>query len=678
MADMNLRYVAVGALISVPMACLSIACAKEPVLADDSVSTQSYVLHGRVVSGLPAKPAAGAEVDLYGAKDSVRTLQADADGRFAFTLDEDFPWHTRVVARKDGLVSPYLHLNEKAKLRSELVLGKPAFVSGRVEQLDGEPAAGGRVLLAAGHGKTIAMGLIDESGNYRIAGVPPGAYAVHLAHDRYSLTLRTESETKTGPAVNLEVGKPATLNLLVVENAHISGRLEGPEARPVAGQAFEFGTGAWNRPKTLFRTDSDGHFSGYVAPWPAKQHARITHETLGFGTLKLPPLAPGEQIEGLKEQLSGAMRITGVVTGLNDEPVVGVRVGGSPTDRSGHFDTGWRPIGGQGEYHVLEVVPPGMPAPLGPAQNTSLAAQGGEEPVMYKQTKVRVVGQHGEEREITVKLTPMPSRELRGSVLDVRGRPAAGATVLVYQGEALTEQWISELTSALPPEPEPRLKNWRRTPPQGPAFLMARLEADARGQWNSTVFPLPVDPACNGRPPVYPLLHTVAVVSHDGTSAGVARIYFAEEPAAPVDVDMRLETVGGDYMVQIAVLDEDGNPLPGIEWILNCDYGYLESDADGIVAVPRIAVSIDLALKDARYCILDARTMGTFSLAPPPQGDPVRQWADSSSNIRCDGQLPSPRYPVSTEIEWDTNSIRLPFFDTNQGGLTITVSACDT
>lgn len=111
---------------------------------------QAYVFHGRIISG-PNSPVAGAEVTLYGTKGTTRQLASDAEGKFQFALDEDFAWHTHVVAKKGGQVSAYLYLYPEEDLTGELRLGEPSTLTGRVTLESGAPVPGATVRLAEGY-----------------------------------------------------------------------------------------------------------------------------------------------------------------------------------------------------------------------------------------------------------------------------------------------------------------------------------------------------------------------------------------------------------------------------------------------------------------------------------------------------------------------------------------------
>ncbi len=640
---------------------------------------QAYDFHGRVISG-PNLSVAGAEVTLYGTKGTTRQLASDADGKFQFALDEDFTWHTHVVAKKDGQVSAYLYLYPEEDLTGELRLGEPSTLTGRLTLESGAPVPGATVRLAAqkGHGTSIAEGETDAEGNYQIAGVAPGVYAVHLAHERITLTRRDDPLANEGPSVTLEAGGTTSRDLDAVEKAFISGKLIGPTGGPVADQKITNGWDSWNHPLTSFETDEKGNFSGYLPPWDSDRSFRIEHPTLGFGMLKVPPLSPGERLEGLEIQLSGMMRITGIVTGVNDEPVPGVRVHQTETDGAGRYDTGWMCLNEPGGYTRVDYSPPGQYIFQGPPRIPSRLVDSAGNPAMYGNKFIVLQSTHGQTHEFPIRLNPMKSRKLRGVVLDEYGQPVADATVLVFQGDALTEQWIAALVPEIPREPEPRRKNFRWIPPQGPAFLMDRLKTDSQGRWETTVFPVPIRMECNGRPMADPLLHTVAAMDQVKAQSGISRVTLQQDTESPVVIDVRLQPVDGREMVGLAVRDRHGQPLRGIAWILNCDYGYLESDSEGIVTVPRIAMTIDLALKDTRYCIIDVTTSGIIERAPSPAEDSAAEWVGSFERDPCHrvsfkGQLDY----VPPLVDWNKHWVNLPYFDATKGSLTITVDVCD-
>lgn len=641
-------------------------------------SATEYIFHGQVVSGPMNSPAPDAEVTLYGTNNARRALVADESGLFTFKLDEDFPWHTHIVARKDGQVSRYLYLYPEEDLNGELRLGEASMLTGRVTKEDGAPVAGAKIWIEAekGYGTNFGEAVSDDQGHYTITGLAPGSYAVRLTHERYTLTRRDDPTAQNGPSVVLEAGRPASRDLDAIESAYISGNLIGPVGGPVAGQLIANGWDPWNHPLTQFKTDESGNFSGYLPPWPSERSFRIENATLGFGMLRLPPLRPGEHLDGLKVQLGGTMRLTGTVSGPNSEPVAGVRIGNALSDKSGHYDTGWIYLERMKPRLYVDVVPPGRSGFRSPPPHSMLTKDAAGNPVMYQNTFITVESVHGQSREVPVRLRPMKSRELRGLVEDEKGQPVAGATVLIYQGEAITEQWVADLVPRLPREPEPRRNNWSWTPPRGPAFLMARLQTDTKGHWESSVFPIPVNLDCS-TPIVEPLNHTVAVVSAEMANTGLARVYLTSDPEGPVDIDVRLNPIGADEMINVAIQDRDGTPLAGIAWILNCDYGYILSDSDGVLTVPRIAPSIDLTLRDRHYCIQDVTTTGKIALAPEPENRPLGPYDYPAQRVRCHSGFGLGNEPLTTKIEWEQQWVELPFFDARQGGVVITVARCD-
>ena len=133
----------------------------------------------------------------------------------------------------------------------------------------------------------------------------------------------------------------------------------------------------------------------------------------------------------------------------------------------------------------------------------------------------------------------------------------------------------------------------------------------------------------------------------------------------------------GEECLALTIQDQNGEPLPGVVMILNCDYGPLLSDADGVVTVPRIAMTIDLALNDARYCVLNVETSGTIESAPDPVGDSARDWADTSQQNICHRTPYEGTAPASSLVDWSKHWINMPYFDAAKGSMTITVGVCE-
>jgi protocatechuate 3,4-dioxygenase beta subunit len=633
-------------------------------------TAEHYIFHGQVVSSTGA-PVAGAEVNLFGAKTA--SIIADAKGRYTFALDRDFDWHTSIIARSGDLVSELLYLYPEEDLTAESRLGASARLAGHVREKDGAPVGDAEVRLVAqqGHKTTIVRDFTDRSGKYEMENIPPGNYTILLNHERFNLTQPEDPLAKSGPSATLRPGEFALRDLVAVRNAYISGRIVGPDGQAVIGHQFTNSLRNWNHVLTTFETNGKGKFSGYLAPWGEERTFRIEHPTLGFGMLRVPPLRPGERVKDLIEQLSGTMRLTGMVTGPSGEPVADVRIHNTLSDDSGRYDTGWIYLDRESLHLTVDVVPPGQSYRNSPSQVSRLTKDTNGNPVMYRSTYIRVGAEHGKALEVPVQLSPMESRSFRGTVLDELGNPVPNANVLVYQGEALTEQWISSLIPGTPPEPEPRRKNWSISRPEGPAFFLDHVKTNAMGRWESTVFPVPTSFACTWGSNFDPLINTIAVANEGMTRTGTARVHFLSNPSSPVDINIGLEPIGPDETVKIAIQNRSGEPLAGVTWTLNCDYGLITSDKKGGIAVPRIAPSIYLSIEDDRFHVLKVIARGTIKFAPDPADDPVREYAERIPRVLCHRGPTSGWSPAMTDIEWDKHWVSIPFFDTTKAEVAI-------
>lgn len=403
---------------------------------------------GMVVDG-GRQPVAGASVTLkpgMPAGISARLRQArnpekfegatDASGRFEI---QALPAGTfDMVVRGTGfapLTVPGLVVPE-GKGRTDLgtvMLAPGAAVRGKVTDPKGNPIAGAEVRAAAARGETMPLlpGM-DEQGPADALTAADGLFTLEDRAPGESLDLKV-SHPKYGPgsapAVSVPTEQP--VRIVLQPNARVSGKVTGPDRRPVAGAyvsvnemtSVSFGGGSSrmlamsNHQGTV--TDEEGAFSfNDVAPGPIEVSASAT----GRQRAKLEGLEvkPGQDLTGVELLLAPGGVIEGRVI-ADGRPMPGVEVAllaPSSTESSFSFPDLNATTDGDGQFRIDGV-------PSGP-RTLEARAQG------YRRA-VRDVEVTTETK--TVELVLERGLEISGRVVDDAGNPIASANVRLYAGE---------------------------------------------------------------------------------------------------------------------------------------------------------------------------------------------------------------------------------------------------
>jgi protocatechuate 3,4-dioxygenase beta subunit len=132
---------------------------------------------GRIVADATGEPIPNARVRISGAGRTQLAI-TDADGRFSFSAPQSgaftiFAVRSAYVAREQTLAAA----TDPIVLR----LVRAAVLSGRASDRVGEPVVNGTVIVQTADGRrTIARSETDDSGRFRIAGLPPERVVVVL------------------------------------------------------------------------------------------------------------------------------------------------------------------------------------------------------------------------------------------------------------------------------------------------------------------------------------------------------------------------------------------------------------------------------------------------------------------------------------------------------------------
>jgi protocatechuate 3,4-dioxygenase beta subunit len=250
-----------------------------------------------LVKGPDGKPVEGALVIARktGNVEEPLSTRTSADGRFRLSLPRKAvgPWDVRVEAR--GLA--HLQL-DKAQPGSPLsvTLQKGRSVTGTVRDgSDNRPLAGAMVEARAADGWRFSLpwepsaGAVaartDRDGRFRLEGLANGLFEVAARAPRY------------GRAVRRNVRPGASVDLLLLPGASITGSVTGPDHRPVAGAivaAQKRGEWGFEQAGTE-TTDARGRFS-LVGIEPGTYVLAVRHPALapGVADVTVEPLADAQ------------------------------------------------------------------------------------------------------------------------------------------------------------------------------------------------------------------------------------------------------------------------------------------------------------------------------------------------------------------------------------------------
>jgi protocatechuate 3,4-dioxygenase beta subunit len=204
--DIGAEVVGIDAIIDMPS---ELSPASKQLASKNPEATAS--LRGRVLTSR-GTPIAGAVVQAYGPSSGTPSEGVETDARGRFAIDRLLPGEYRVQAFKRGYISPGQALSAidyrladgpaegqvvtvgrgQTADSIDLVLGRGASIAGTVVDEFGEPMQDigvGVLELRVVAGQTRALSVVvrwgtrrtDDRGRYRLFGLQPGAYIVHVA-----------------------------------------------------------------------------------------------------------------------------------------------------------------------------------------------------------------------------------------------------------------------------------------------------------------------------------------------------------------------------------------------------------------------------------------------------------------------------------------------------------------
>jgi hypothetical protein len=297
-------------------------------------ASASGILSGLVVTSGGA-PVAGAQVrvSLCEARDMgssldrghnaeevlVATATTNANGEFALAHRRGVPLDLRV--RAEGYAEQEL-VNRFAGEHVVIVLGRGSSIFGRVYDATDEAGVAG-AKIAAGRigvrfqGERKVQALTDEAGNYRIDGLPPGAYELSVvSREHHPRQLPEEMER-----VDLRGGESVRLDMALERGVTLRGRVtDALDRSPIEGAEV---SDNWTYERRV-TTDADGRYvlGGLQRGTMFAVYVRAE----GYGETEAPPVLPLAGETKLDFQLERGREAWGRVVDEAGEPLAGVYV----------------------------------------------------------------------------------------------------------------------------------------------------------------------------------------------------------------------------------------------------------------------------------------------------------------------------------------------------------------
>jgi hypothetical protein len=386
-----------------------------PTMAADRSQAAEAAVCGLVITETASRPVAGALVALRSDR-GARTLHTDEAGTFCFRGLA--PGRYDLVAQYDGRRSETvegLPLEAGEEIRElALFLRDGVSVSGRiVDRRTGEGIPLARVRAGCETGFGFAEASSDRHGAFRLSNLPPGRHRLEVVAQGYA-----DGEL----ILKVEGARPVTgVSLILDPEARIGGRVLDPAGRPVAGAAVRAVPYRLTRqPEAVdvsgegaATTREDGTFE--LASSPGVLALVASASGHGTGRVTGIEVAAGGRVDGVEVRLSETAGLLVDVRLPSGEPAAGARVRALC---DGSVVCGKAEADAAGRAHLDDlaagrvVVEAGHPGSAGRA-------------------RVPVDVTAGVRRHLTIALSS--TSVLAGQVVDDRGLPIPGATVVVQE-----------------------------------------------------------------------------------------------------------------------------------------------------------------------------------------------------------------------------------------------------
>ena len=560
-----------------------------------ALERKAYFTRGAVRDALSGDKVPGAEVVLCTSGNEPKHVFSDSKGEFSLSHG-DGPGATRIYARHHGLVSPLTGVVGSQDTTIELVLGPPGALAGVVSTADDDtPAADCPVAI------TVLMkqpaltfeGRTDAAGYYTIENVPPGEYHYVVNLPRVGVGDRRFSR---GPnKVTIAPGVQTRLDLQTEKRARIAGRVVGPSGEPAAYAIVD----SSRLPRFKVAVDGQGRFSEAIPPH-SRRRLTFFHPEYGIGAYALADLEPGEEKRDIEIRLNGIARLHGKLKSERYEAVSDVKILGTVSNDSGYFDSGPIPVPLDPEGFEIKMYPPRPDNGLFPWLRDDGSRLKNDRKTQYYHTPpIRVAARHGEDVYLDIVLVEAHLRELRGTVQDLSGKPGAGVRVHLYAGMPTTSQWLEDIAPDYPGIAQTIAKGSR------PATLVARAVTGEQGEWNIRMVREAVR-SVGGYGDEYHADSVVILASDNQQRTMAMAARRLDDHSVAFEFPLVLRPAPADLAMLVKCMDGEGEPIPGLEWVVDTFHGPYVSDSDGLVSVPRISERPGLRLLTEGYRIAGA------------------------------------------------------------------------
>ncbi len=347
----------------------------------------------------------------------------------------------------------------------------PGAVPGTATDEAGKPLEGVQVVVVREKPPGTWKATSDAKGRYFVKGVPPGPATV---------TVRARGRVPVHQDVTVLAGGSATVDAKLEPGVRFAGKVTDLRAQPIVGARVlayrssdddgPFGSFTWWGIGGSGRSDAAGAFEVDGLAPGSRYKLRVTHPHHLLVDLPGLPAEPGGGHETLDVTLEDAAWITGVVVDALGKPVAGARVSGpdAPVDESG---------GGFGGILISIFLSEDEDRHVTDAQGRfEVGGYTTEEADVSASTDgffdgtAKVTGlEPGKEKSgVTITLEPATAW-IEGEVVDVEGKPVAGASVSTYgdrgsAGDATTDAQgrfrIEKVKSKGPLEVHAQAEGW--------------------------------------------------------------------------------------------------------------------------------------------------------------------------------------------------------------------------
>lgn len=239
--------------VMLALTCAPLDARQAPAQSNPAAAGGTGEVRGRIMSGVPPAPVAGASVKLTGGG-LIKTSAADENGRFVFTKLP--PGQYTISVSSNGMAvtafggsaprAATIDLADGAHVdRGDLVLPSGVAITGQILDERGNPLKGATVsawrtiYIAAGERRLSFAGqaVSDDRGDYRIAGVKPGTYFVDAKTSESNAPTFFPATTTASMAAAITVSADfgaasVSIRLLPTPLARVSGTIINAQGQP--------------------------------------------------------------------------------------------------------------------------------------------------------------------------------------------------------------------------------------------------------------------------------------------------------------------------------------------------------------------------------------------------------------------------------------------------------------